>query len=238
MKGKSNEIVAIPELLELLDLQGAVVTIDAIGTQRAIVDQIIQKGGDYVLPVKENQKTLVENLESVMMDLILDHQKGLPSKLRFHEQKEEGHGRCEIRKIWLSDDASLLRPKVLEAWPTIKGIAMVERYRQDYGDFSGTSASTERCFYITSLDGASAELVAGYIRGHWAVENNLHWQLDVSFNEDQQRMRKGFAAENHSRLNRMALNLLKQEKTVKLGIKNKRLSAGWDNDYLLTLITQ
>jgi len=105
-------------------------------------------------------------------------------------------------------------------------------------DKSGTSASTERCFYITSLDGASADLVAGYIRGHWAVENNLHWQLDVSFNEDQQRIRKGIALESHSRLNRMALNLLKQEKTAKLGIKNKRLSAGWDNDYLLKLITQ
>ena len=139
MKGKSNEITAIPELLELLDLRGAAVTIDAIGTQRAIVDQIIQKGGHYVLPAKENQKTLVENLESVMVDLILDHQKGLPSKLRYHEQKEEAHGRCEVRKIWLSDDVSLLRPNVHETWPTIGGIAMVERYRQDYGDSSGNA---------------------------------------------------------------------------------------------------
>jgi hypothetical protein len=120
--------------------------------------------------------------------------------LRYHEQKDEAHGRREVHKIWLSDDVSLLRPNVREAWPTIGGTAMVKR-----------------CFYITGLRGASAESVAGYIRGHWAVENSLHWQLDVSFNEDQQRKSKDFASENHCRINRRILNLLTQDKSVKIG---------------------
>ncbi len=237
VKGKSNEITAIPELLKLLNLQEAVVTIDAIGTQRAITQQIIEQGGDYVLPVKDNQKALLENVESVMTDLVLDHQKGHPSALSVYEQTDEAHGRREVRKLWFSNAVELLRPQVRQAWPGLGGMALVQRERQNYGDFTGQT-SVERCFYITSLRQISAERLAGYIRGHWAVENNLHWILDVAFREDQQRMRVGFAAENHSRLNRIALNLLKREKSVKLGVKNKRLLAGWDNNYLLRLISQ
>ena len=236
VKGKSNEITAIPELLKLLDLQAAVVTIDAIGTQRAITQQIMEQGGDYVLPVKDNQKALLENIAAVMTELVLDSPQGYPSALSFEEQTDKAHGRREVRKLWFSRAVELLRSQVRQAWSGLGGMVLVERRRQNYGDFTGQT-SVERCFYSTSLGQVSAQLLAGDIRGHWAMENNLHWLLDVAFREDQQRLGVVFAAENHSRLNRIALNLLKQEKSVKLGIKNKRLLAGWDNHYLLRLIS-
>ncbi len=233
---KSNEIRAIPSLLKLLDLKKAVVTIDAIGTQRNILEQIIQQGGHYVLPVKGNQKALADNIESVMTDLMLDHKKGIPAPVQYHEQAEEGHGRSEVRRLWYCDAVKLLRPEIRRQWPTIRGIMVVERQRQDHGAFTG-KPGVQRCFYITSLSKTTAAELAAYIRGHWAVENNLHWHLDVAFNEDQGRMRVDHAAENHSRLNRLALNLLKREKTIKASIRNKQRLAGWDLDYLLRLIS-
>jgi predicted transposase YbfD/YdcC len=238
VEDKENEIVAIPRLLELLDLRGAVVTIDAIGCQREIAGKIVEGGADYVLPVKENQPALHAKVEVLMKDLILDHDKEVAgARVGCFEQTEQGHGRVETRRVWVSDDVSGLGKKLLNLWPGLNSIAMVERTRQDLGDFSG-KVSVERCYYISSLKGIDAPAVAGYIRGHWAVENNLHWQLDVSFREDEKRIRKGSGAENHSRLCRIALNLLKRDKSRKVGIKGKRLNAGWDNDYLLQLINQ
>jgi predicted transposase YbfD/YdcC len=231
---KSNEIKAIPELLKLLDLKQAVVTIDAIGTQRAIADQIVEQGGHYVLPVKANQKALVENLESVMTDMVLSHRKKMPAPLQFHEQAEEGHGRREVRRPWYCNATAMLRPETLEPWPTIKGMILVERERENYGEFTG-QASVQRCFYITSLPKTTAADLAGYIRGHWAVENRLHWHLDVTFNEDQQRIRVGYGAENYSRINRIGLNLIKRDRTVKASIRCKRIRAASNNDYLLAL---
>jgi predicted transposase YbfD/YdcC len=233
---KSNEIKAIPSLLGLLDLKKAVVTIDAIGTQRNIVEQIVQQGGDYVLPVKDNQKALAENVESVMLDLALDQQKGIPAPVQYHEQAEEGHGRREVRKLWYCHAAQWLRPEIRKQWPSIKGLILVERQREDYGEFTG-KPSVQRCFYITSLPQTTAAELAGYIRGHWAVENHLHWQLDVTFNEDRSRKRVDHSAENYSRLNRLALNLLKRDKSIKASIRSKRFIAGWDKNYLLRLIS-
>lgn len=114
---------------------------------------------------------------------------------------------------------------------------MVERTRQDLGDLSG-KVSVERCCYISSLRALDAQAAAGYVRGHWSVENNLHWQLDISFHEDQSRTRKGHGAQNYSRLSRIALNLIKRDRTLKASVKGRRLYAGWDHDYLLRLIQQ
>ncbi len=240
VEDKANEIVAIPRLLELLDLKGAVVTIDAIGCQRDITGRIVAGGGDYLLPVKENQPTLLAKVTALMDDLVLDHAKGVAAApVGYHEQTESGHGRVETRRVWVSDDVGWLGEDLLNLWPGLAGgsMALFERTRQDLGDFSG-KVSVERQYYISSLGGIDADAIARYGRGHWSVENNLHWQLDVSFNEDQSRLRKGHGAENYSRLSRIALNLLKRDRSVKAGIKGKRLNAGWDHDYLLTLISQ
>ena len=234
---KQNEIVAIPKLLDLLDLKGAVVTIDAIGTQREIAAKVVEAGGDYLLPVKGNQPALLEKVQTLMEDLVLDHAKGNDVAMDYFEQHEQGHGRLEKRRVWVSDDIQSLGKPLLDRWTGLGSIAMVERTRQDLGDFSG-KVSIERVCYISSLSGVDAKTVAGYVRGHWTVENNLHWQLDVSFNEDQSRTRKGHGAENYSRLSRIALNLLKRDKTVKASVKGRRLYAGWDHDYLLRLMQQ
>jgi predicted transposase YbfD/YdcC len=238
VEDKSNEITAIPKLLELMDLKGAVVTIDAIGTQREIVAKIVKDGGDYVLPVKDNQPALRQKVEAALNEAVLGGIDGL--KVGTFEQTQERHGRRETRHVWLIDDVSCLGKQMLDLWPGLRGgsLAMVQRQRQDLGDMTGKT-TTERHYYISSLKGsddAATERMAQYIRGHWSVENNLHWQLDVSFAEDQRRIRRGHGAENFSRLCRIALNLLKRETSVKIGIKGKRLNAGWDHDYLLRLI--
>jgi predicted transposase YbfD/YdcC len=221
-----------------MDLKGAVVTIDAIGTQREIVAKIVKDGGDYVLPVKDNQPALRQKVEAALNEAVLGGIDGL--KVGTFEQTQERHGRRETRHVWLIDDVSCLGKQMLDLWPGLLGgsLAMVQRQRQDLGDMTGKT-TTERHYYISSLKGsddAATERMAQYIRGHWSVENNLHWQLDVSFAEDQRRIRRGHGAENFSRLCRIALNLLKRETSVKIGIKGKRLNAGWDHDYLLRLI--
>jgi predicted transposase YbfD/YdcC len=239
VQDKSNEITAIPRLLELMDLKGAVVTIDAIGTQREIAGKIIAGGGDYVLPVKENQPALHQKVSALMEEAALGEIKDLD--VGYFEQSNEGHGRVETRRTWVVNDTASLGKPLLDLWPGLAGgsLALVERRRKSLGDETG-STTVERCYYIASLDGcdnAAAQRIARYARGHWAVENNLHWQLDVSFREDERRIRKGHGAQNYSRLCRLALNLLKRDKTIQAGVKGKRLNAGWDHDYLLKLIS-
>ena len=239
VEDKSNEIVAIPKLLDLLDLKGAIVTIDAIGCQREVAGKIIAGGADYVLPVKENQPTLLSKTQALLNDVVLDHAKGIEDKAHvgYFEQSESGHGRQETRRVWVSDEIQWLGKDLLALWPGLASIALVERTRQDLGDLAG-KVSIERQIYISSIKGIDARAVAAAVRGHWSVENNLHWQLDVSFGEDQNRTRKGTGAENYSRLCRIALNLLKRDTSIKAGIKTKRLNAGWDHDYLLRLISE
>jgi predicted transposase YbfD/YdcC len=239
VEDKSNEIVAIPKLLDLLDLKGAVVTIDAIGCQREVAAKIVAGGADYVLPVKENQPTLLSRTRSLLDDLVLDHAKGVDDKAHvgYFEQSESNHGRQETRRVWVSDEIQWLGKDLLALWPGLASIILVERTRQDLGDLTG-KASVERQVYISSVNGIDARAAAAAVRGHWSVENNLHWQLDVSFGEDQNRTRKANGAENYSRLCRIALNLLKRDASIKAGIKTKRLNAGWDHDYLLRLISQ
>jgi predicted transposase YbfD/YdcC len=238
VEDKSNEITAIPRLLELMDLQGAVVTIDAMGTQREIAKTIVDGKGDYILPVKENQPALHQKVKALLDDAALGPVKGL--KVGHFQQSGEEHGRIEKRQIWVVSDTHWLGEDLLRLWPGLAAgsLALVQRTRHDQGDPTGKT-TVERHYYISSLKGcgnAAAQTMAQYIRGHWTVENNLHWQLDMSFNEDQRRIRKGNGAENYSRLCRIALNLIKQDKTLKAGIKTKRLNAGWDHDYLLKLM--
>jgi predicted transposase YbfD/YdcC len=237
---KSNEITAIPKLLELMDLKGAVVTIDAIGTQREIAGKIIAGGGDYLLPVKENQPALHAKAKTLLDEAALGAIDGL--NVGTFQQSNKDHGRIETRRVWVIDDMNSLGKPLLDLWPGLAGgsLTLVERERKDLGDLTGKT-TIERHYYISSLGGcddAAAQRIAQYARGHWAVENNLHWQLDVSFREDDRRIRKGHGAENFSRLSRIALNLLKRDVSIKSGIKGKRLNAGWDHDYLLKLIRE
>ena len=240
VEDKSNEITAIPKLLELMDLKDAVVTIDAIGCQREIAKKIVDGKGDYVLPVKDNQPLLHQEVKALLDEAALGPVKDL--LVGYFEQTNQGHGRIETRQTWVVNDTQYLGKELLSLWPGLANgsLAMVQRTRQNLGDPTG-KITVERHYFISSLagcDNAAAQLLAGYVRGHWSVENNLHWQLDVSFNEDQRRIRTGHGAENFSRLSRIALNLLKQDQSLKHGIKSKRLNAGWDHDYLLRLICQ
>ena len=230
VEDKSNEIVAIPKLLELIDVKGATVTIDAIGCQKQIAGQIVRQGGNYVLAVKNNQAKLHEKVQALLHEARQENLEGWAGD--FHEQTEAGHGRIETRKVWSIRDVRWLGD-LAQDWPGLRSLAMVEAPRQ----VGGQAATTESRYYISSLDGQSARAMGASIRGHWGIENRLHWLLDMTFQEDQSRIRKGHGAENYSRLRRIALNLLRREKVIKASIRGKRKLGGWDHDYLLQLIT-
>ena len=226
---KSNEITAIPELLDLLDIQGATVSIDAMGCQKTIAQKIKSKGGEYVLALKENQPTLYAKTKTLMDEALLLGFKDMIYDL--HRQVDSDHGRIETRSVWITPEVEHLG-SAAEGFEGLSGVAMVESTRQ----IIGGNTTTQRRYYLFSHLDVTAELIAGHIRGHWSVENQLHWILDVQFNEDQSRVRRGHAAENLSRVRRLALNLLQQEKTCKKGIAIKRRKAGWDNEYLLKVL--
>lgn len=218
---KSNEITAIPKLLDALELSGTVVTIDAMGCQRGIAEKIAAKRADYILAVKKNQGHLLEEIKDSFQMLAAD---------AVAEEIDCGHGRVEQRTCSVIADLSLVE-KAAE-WASLQGLVRIEAER--YHKVTGKTERETR-YYITSLRPDAARLNRS-IRQHWGIENKLHWVLDVAFGEDLSRKRTGHAAQNYSVLNRIALNLLKQEKTCKLGIRSKRLKAGWDNDYLLHLL--
>ncbi|MCH9691200.1 MAG: ISAs1 family transposase [Gammaproteobacteria bacterium] len=226
---KSNEITAIPKLLELLDIEEATVTTDAMGCQHTIAEQIIDKKANYVLALKANQGEFHDDVKC-FLDAQVDQQFNSARHTMFRGIDGD-HGRIEERNVWLHTDIGWLHERHPK-WKTAKGIAMVESTRT-----IGEHSSTERRYYVTSHGDKSAEFIAHAIRSHWHVENKLHWQLDVSFDEDQNRLRQGHAGENIAMMNKIALNLLKNEKSLKLGVKNKRLKAGWDNDYLMKVLT-
>jgi predicted transposase YbfD/YdcC len=230
-EGKGQELSAIEQLLELLDLDGAVVTIDALGCQKEIAQDILDAHGQYILQVKDNQPTLHEKMQVMFRDLQLDQFVGIEHD--YFQETHGDHGRIETRRLWVFWDMRLLG-KLAKEWPGLRSLIVVERTREVAG-----KVSVELHYYISSLDKRTrAKRLAGYIRGHWSVENNLHWQLDVSFREDERRIRKGHGAENFSRLCRIALNLLKSEKTAAVGILIKRQKCGWENDYLLKVLAQ
>lgn len=214
---KANEIAAIPEVLALFDLTGVTVTIDAMGCQKAVAEQITQGGGDYVLALKGNQGSLHEDVR-LYMETIADKQpEGQAAKV------EKDHGRIETRRIWVSDRIDWLSQKT--DWSGLRTLVMVESIRE-----IGEKATTERRCYIASLP-PDAERIGQVVRTHWGIENSLHWVLDMAFNEDQSRTRVGNAAENLAIVRRYALNLLRHDKQSKLGVKNKRLRAAYDDTF-------
>lgn len=223
---KSNEITAIPKLLEMLQLKEATVTIDAMGCQRKIAKQIIDKEGDYVFSLKGNQGTLEEDVQLFMDDLIT---KDTPESCDYFETTEKSHGRIDTRQYWSCWNVAWLRTR--HNWPGLSSIVIAKSTRTMNGE-----TSTECRYFISSHSGRQAQKVGTLIRNHWRVENSLHWTLDVSFNEDQCRVRIDNASENLSRVRRISLILLKNEKTCKLGIKSKRAKAGYDRGYLLKLL--
>ena len=223
---KSNEITAIPSLLEMLQLKEATVTIDAMGCQRDIAQKIIDREGHYVLALKANQSSLQEDVQAFMDDRIA---RGTTPHGDYYETTEKSHGRIEIRKCWTCWQVDWLLRR--HDWAGLACMVVVEATRTVNG-----KTSTERRYFISSHSGRQAQKLAVLIRNHWRVENQLHWTLDVSFNEDQCRVRVENAAENLARVRRVSLILLKQEKTCKLGIKSKRAKAAYDENYLLTLL--
>jgi predicted transposase YbfD/YdcC len=218
---KSNEITAIPKLLNALELAGTVVTIDAMGCQREIASLIIEKKADYVLAVKDNQGLLAEQLRDSFLLLDAD---------AVSEEIDCGHGRVEQRRCSVIADLSMVE-KAAE-WASLRGLVRIESER-----YHKATGKTEReiRYYITSLRPDAARLNS-VIRQHWGIENKVHWVLDVGFGEDLDRKRAGDSAQNFSLLNRIALNLLKQDTTFKRGIKAKRLKAAWNHPYLLKLL--
>jgi predicted transposase YbfD/YdcC len=225
---KTNEITAIPKLLAMLDIKGLTVTIDALGCQKAVAKQIVEQGGDYMLAVKGNQPELHADIKQVFEGA---SSRGWGKREHdVHEEVEKGHGRIERRRTTLTRDVPWLI-KASSAWRGLRGIVLVERERT-----IGDTTTVSRDYYITSMHTNKASEAAAACRAHWGVENGLHWTLDVAMNEDQCRIREGHAAENFSRLRRIALNLLKNEKTIKAGIKAKSKTAGWDHDYLLKVL--
>src|SRR4030067_2049272 len=223
---KTNEITAIPHLLDMLQLKDATVTVDAMGCQREIADRIVKRRGHYVFSLKGNQSTLHEDVQTFMDDLI---SKDSTEKYDYYETVEKSHGRIEIRKCWSCWEIDWLPRR--HDWAGLSSMAAVECTRNRNG-----KTSTERRYFISSHSGRHAQKMATIIRNHWRVENELHWTLDVSFNEDQCRVRIENAAENLSRIRRIRLILLKKDTKCKLGIKSKRAKAGYDRNYLLTLL--
>ena len=218
---KSNEITAIPKLLAALELTATVVTIDAIGCQRSIAQQITEQKADYILAVKENQGHLLADVKDSFRMLAAD---------AVAEEIDCGHGRVERRRCAVVGDLTLL-DKASE-WAALRSLVRIEAER-----FHKSTGQIERetRYYITSLAPDATRLNRA-IRQHWGIENKLHWVLDVAFGEDHSRKRTGHAAQNFSLLTRIALNLLQQDRKSKRGVKGKRLKAGWDNDYLLKIL--
>jgi predicted transposase YbfD/YdcC len=227
---KSNEITAIPELLRLLDVSGCIVTIDAMGCQTEIAEQIIDQEADYVLTVKENQGYLYEDIALFFQ---LAHQTNFQKvNYTFDRTVNKGHGRIETRQCWaISGEDSLQFLRDHEQWKGLRTIAMVNSQRQIKGKIT-----IETRYYISSLPN-DAKKILHAARSHWGVENSLHWVLDVAMGEDDSRIRKDNAPENMAALRRIALNLLKQEKTLKRGIQGKRLKAALSPDYLFKVLT-
>lgn len=223
---KSNEITAIPKLLDLLEITGSLVTIDAMGCQVEIATKIIDKQADYVLAVKGNQPTLHEGIQSHFLEHTEDD--FARTAVRCHETHEKAHGRDETRMYYICPVPDDLPDR--DRWPNLKAIGMtVNSVIRD------NKNTCEIRFYILSLY-LSARRFAEAVRTHWSIENCLHWQLDVTFAEDQSRIRKGHADANFSALRRTALSLLKNNTTAKVGVKNKRLLAACDDNYMLEVL--
>ena len=257
----SNEITAIPQLLALLELRGCIITIDAMGCQTEIAQQIVDGGADYLLAVKSNQGELYGNIQDLFQmaaqegaaqegsaqegSLAEEPAYHRPAYHRpdYHRQVDKGHGRLETRECWvITDPAELAYLDPHRRWPGLKGVAKV-CYRRGVHPQAPRQAPrqapqdppSEVRYYICSYPPNAASLLQAS-RQHWGIENSLHWVLDMAFDEDRCRVRTGHADQNLAVVRHLTLNLLKQERTAKVGIKAKRKKAGWDHDYLLKVL--
>ena len=219
---KSNEITAIPKLLELIAIKGCVVTIDAMGCQKDIAKAIIKQGAGYILAVKENQKQLYQDIQDEFR---------FGKAIQAYTHEDLGHGRIETRKCSLIDTFEFIGNT--DKWTELKSIVKIESIRE----FKNANKANETAirYYISSLK-TSPEALLKMVRLHWGIENKLHWALDVAFSEDASRKRAGNAAQNFSVLSKIALNLLRKDKITKQGLKGKRLKAAYDNSYLLKIL--
>jgi predicted transposase YbfD/YdcC len=223
---KSNEITAIPELLDVLKLEGNIVTIDAMGCQVEIADKIIEKKADYVLSLKGNQGHLHEEVELAFDTTNLEEFKKHES--HYFQTCDGDHGRIETREYYLM--AALNKIESAKKWRSLNSVGMAISTREINGKIT-----TERRYFITSLY-ANARVFGTSVRKHWGVENSLHWVLDVSFREDESRIRKDYSAENFGIVRHIALNLIKADKTSKRGVKAKRKKAGWDREDMAKIV--
>lgn len=231
---KTNEITAVPKLLRALELSGCIVTLDAMGCQKEIAREIQEADAQYVLALKGNQGQCHQEIKRYLDDAVGRHHEKAPAwknavALACHETVEKDHGRIETRRYWQSGELDWFAGKA--EWEGLRSVGMVESVRQ-VGEASPT---VERRYYLSSL-AVDVEKFARAVRGHWAIENSLHWVLDVQCGEDRSRARSGHAAANLATLRRLALNLLKQDHTRKRGIKGKQPNASWDHAYLLHLL--
>ena len=224
---KSNEITAIPELLEWLDIRGAIVTIDAMGCQKTIAEKIIDKGGDYLLALKGNQSSLHE-------DVRLHFEQPAPvslTRMTCAETVDKGHGRIEVRRCRLSTDIDWLRERHPE-WKNLRSIVAIASER-----LIGDTLSQETRYFISSSQVPAAQMLAA-VRLHWGIENQLHWVLDMSFGEDQSRIRKDNAPTNVAIIRHAALNMIRQAPKKRMSIKGMRKAAGWDDSVLTNILAQ
>lgn len=224
---KSNEITAIPRLLKLLDIKHCFVTIDAMGCQKDIADQICKSGADYLLAVKENQPTLSRDIAAVFESVRRDPD--LLLSMDFHETRDTGHGRTEVRRCAVTDIVDGISQR--KEWRNLHSLVRIASERTVDG-----KTTFEKRYYICSRRALSAKAAMAAARSHWGIENQLHWVLDVAFREDDCRVRAGHAAENFAVMRHLALNLLKSVTGKKLGIKNRRLCAAWDDTFLLRVL--
>jgi predicted transposase YbfD/YdcC len=224
---KSNEITAIPPLLKMLELRGCLVSIDAIGCQKKIAEIIIEEGADYVLALKQNQGNLYEDVSQLFAAARNQEFKNISHQ--FHKSVEKGHGRIETRRYWIMGNTDYLIGA--EKWAGLKSIGMVESERQVNG-----AVSLEQRYYILSLE-SDVNKFAEAVRSHWSIENQFHWILDVGFREDASQSCLGHSAENLAVIRHVGLNLLSRDQKTKVGVKGKRLKAGWDDNYLKEVLS-
>jgi predicted transposase YbfD/YdcC len=225
---KSNEITAIPALLNVLEIAGCIVTIDAMGCQREIASAIVERGADYVLALKGNQGGLFEDVQWLFQQAQASGFEDVAHS--FAQSIDKGHGRIEIRRCWTMTELDYLVQ--LPLWSGLQTIVMIQSERH-----CNAQITIEERFFISTL-ASQATLLLNAVRTHWSIENSLHWVLDVSFHEDASRIRRDFAPQNMALLRHLALNLLSQDASSKRGIAARRKKAAWDHSYLIKLLTQ